>query len=126
MRVLLRITAAAAFGWAILLLACKHVLLSDDAFSPIAQGLGNALGIANVVLAYLFWYASRDPLANRGTVYGAIMWTAFKTANDLFDLLVLLPPNHVLPSLGDLAVSLTLLVGLLEALPRLLAGQRPV
>jgi hypothetical protein len=52
------------------------------------------------------------------------MLSALKTANDLYELLVLMPPNEALPALADLVLSVGLLVGLLEALPRMLAGAR--
>ena len=44
-----------------------------------------------------------------------------KTANDLYGLLVLLPPGQALVSLLDLVVSIALLVSVLESLPRTLA-----
>ena len=122
MRVLLRLTAVVSLAWA-LLLGSKDRLIAADQLSPLARALANGLGLANLVLAYLFWYAARDPAANRGAVYGAIMLLVLKTANDLYELLALLPADQALVSLADLVLSVALLVGILEALPRMLAGR---
>jgi hypothetical protein len=122
--VLLRLSAGVSLAWAVLLLALKDQTLSVEQLSPLARALANGLGIANLVLAYVFWYAARAPASNRGAVYGAIMLMVFKTANDLYEMLVLLPPDRALVSLADLVLSVGLLVGLLEALPRMLAAQR--
>ena len=123
MSVLLRLSAVVSLAWAGLLLALKDQALSAEQLSPLVRALANGLGIANVVLAYVFWYAARAPAANRGAVYGAIMLMVFKTANDLYEMLVLLPADRALVSLADLVLSVGLLVGLLEALPRMLAAQ---
>jgi hypothetical protein len=121
--VLLRVTAVVLVGWAVLLLALKDYTLTAEQLSPMVRALANGLGVANVVLAYVFWYAARDPAANRGAIYGAIMLMVFKTANDLYEMLVLLPADRALVSLADLVFSVGLLVGLLEALPRTLAAR---
>lgn len=121
---LLRIMAAVTFAWAVLLLGLKGQVIPAADLSPLARALANGLGIANLVLTFIFWSASRDPAAHRGVVYAAIMLAALKTANDLYELLVLLPPHQALVSLADLVFSVALLVGILEALPRMLAGSR--
>lgn len=115
----MRISAVVSVLWAALLLGLKDVAIAADQLSALARALANGLGIANLVLAYIFWRAARAPAANRGAIYGAIILMALKTANDLYELLVLLPPDQALVSLGDLVLSVALLVGLLEALPRL-------
>jgi len=121
--ILLRLTALVCLAWSVLLLAGKDVLFPAQLASPVLRGLANGLGIANAVLAYLFAYAARAPAANRGAVYAAIMLVALRTANDLYELLVLLPADRALLSLGDLVLNLALLVGLLEALPRTLGSR---
>ena len=74
------------------------------------------------MLAYVFWDASRDPASHRSAVYAAIMLFGLKVANDLYELLLLLPANQAAISLADLVVSVALLVAILEALPRTLAA----
>jgi hypothetical protein len=122
-RVLLRVTAVLSLVWAVLLLGLKDHALGADQLSPQGYALANGLGIADLVLAYVFWHAAHNPAASRGAVYGAIMLMALKMANDLYELLVLLPPERTLLSLADLVLSIALLVGILEALPRMLAVQ---
>jgi hypothetical protein len=117
---LLRLTALLSASWTVLLLGRKELVIGAALLSPMVCALANALGIANLVLAAVFWGAARDPAANRRTVYAAIAWLALKVASDLYDLLVLLPPSQAVVSLVDLVVSLALLVGMLEALPKIL------
>ena len=121
MKVLLRIAAAVSLAWAAVLLLLKEELFAGALLSPLGRAFANGLAISQLVFAYLFWYAATAPATNRGAIYAAIMLMALRTANDLYQLLVLLPPEHALISLGDLVVSVALLVGILEALPRLLA-----
>jgi hypothetical protein len=118
---LLRIAAAVSMAWALALLLMKKPLFGVVAVPPLAAAFTNGLAIANMVFAYMFWYAAGAPAVNRGAIYGAIMLMALRTANDLYQLLVLLPPDQALLSLADLVISVALLVGILEALPRLLA-----
>ncbi len=122
MRVLLHLTAGISLAWAVLLLGFTDFVLSPGPPSPAERGLANGLGLANLVFAFVFWYAARAPAANRGALYGAILFAALKTANDLYDLLALVPPERAFLTLGDLVVSVGLLVGLLEALPRTLSA----
>jgi len=124
--VLLRLTALVSLTWTAILLVRKELVIDAAALAPMVRALANALGIANLVLAFLFWHAARDPVANRGTVYGAIALLGLKVGGDLYDLLVLLPPSQAVFSLADLVVSLALLVGMLEALPRILGRARTI
>ncbi len=121
---MLRVAAAFSLAWATLLLGLRGRMLISEHLSAVPQALINGLGILYLVLAYMFWYAARDPARNRGVIHAAIMMVALKTANDLYDLLVLLPPQLAMVSLGDLVLSVSLLVGILEALPRTLAAAR--
>jgi hypothetical protein len=121
--VLLRIAAAFSLAWAVALLAFKTELFDAATLPSLGRAFANGLGIAHVVYAYVFWYAASAPAANRGVIYGTIMLMALRTANDLYQLLVLLPPEQALISLFDLVVSVALLVGILESLPRVLGRQ---
>ena len=118
MSVLLRIAAAFSLVWAVALLAFKKELFGATALPPLGRAFANGLGIAHVVYAYVFWYAARAPAVNRAAIYAAIMLMGLRTINDLYQLLVLLPPDQALISLFDLVVSVALLVGILESLPR--------
>ena len=118
MTILLRLSAAVSLLWAALLLLVKDQTLAADQAAAVTQGLANALGIAYVSLAFCFWYSARDPRTHRAGIYTAIILMALKMANAIYEILVLMPPDHALFSLADLVLSVGLLVGLLEALPR--------
>ncbi len=122
--VLLRIAAVVSLVWGLALLMLKRPLFGAAATVPVAAAFANGLAIANVAFAYMFWYAAVAPAVNRGAIYGAILLMALRTSNDLYQLLVLLPPDQALLSLADLVISVGLLVGILEALPRLLAEKQ--
>jgi hypothetical protein len=117
---LLRIAAVFSLAWAVALFAFQRELSGAAALPPLGRAFANGLGIAHFVYAYVFWYAASAPAANRGVIYAAIMLMSLRTANDLYQLLVLLPPEQALISLFDLVVSVALLVGILESLPRVL------
>lgn len=121
--VLLRLTALLCVSWTVVLLGRKELVIGAALLSPMVRALANALGIANLVLAYVFWWAARDPAASRNAVYAAIALLGLKIASDLYDLLRLLPPSQAVVSLADLVVSLALLVGILESLPRILGAR---
>jgi len=116
--VLLRASAVVSLTWAVLLLAGKARVFPAGELSPLVAALANGLGSAHLVFAGMFWYAARQPAAHRGIIYGAILLQALKMSNDVYEMLALLPPESAMVSLGDLVVSIGLLVGLLEALPR--------
>ncbi len=122
MSVLLRLTALLALAWAVSLLVLKGQVIAPGELSPLVRALANGLGTANLAFAYLFWHAARDPAANRGAVYTALILLGLKLANDVYELLALLPPGEAVISLGDLVLSLALLVGILEALPRMFSA----
>ena len=123
MKTMLRVAAVLSLTWAALLLGAKERVLVVAAPSPVLSALANALGIVYCALGFVFWHAARDPANNRTAIYGAILLFALKTANDLYELLALVPADQALVSLGDLVLSIALLVGILEALPRTLAAQ---
>jgi hypothetical protein len=116
---LLRLTALLVLAWAVILLALKGHVVAQEELSPQVRAFANGLAVANAALACMFWYGARDPAANRGAVYGAVIFLALRLADDLYELLVLLPARGAAISLADLVVTLTLLVGILEALPRM-------
>jgi hypothetical protein len=115
---LLRLTALLMLAWAIVLLALQGYIIAAEQLSPQVRALANGLTVANLALAYVFWHGAHDPVANRAAVYGAMILLALKLVNDLYELLVLLPPRWAAISLADLVISLAFLVGILEALPR--------
>ena len=122
---MLRVTGGFSLAWAITLFALRGRVLVTEHLSPVPQALVTGLSILYLVLTYVFWYAARDPANNLVAVHAAIILVALKTANDLYELLVLLPPQPAIISLADLILSVALLVGILQALPRTLAAARP-
>jgi hypothetical protein len=126
MSTLLRLSALSCLLWAVGLLGFKDVAIAPDQLTPVARALANGLGITQLVLIYFFWSAAAAPAQNRVTIQAAIFLMAAKTANDLYEIIVLLPPQEALGSVIDLMLSVALLVGLLEALPRTFGPSRPV
>ena len=59
LRPLLTVTALVSLAWAALLLALKDRVIAAEQLSPLARALANGLGIANLVLACIFWLAAR-------------------------------------------------------------------
>jgi len=118
MSTLLRLSALSCALWAVCLLLFKDIVIAADQLTPVARGLANGLGISQVILAYLFLSAARAPVDNRFTVQAAIALMAIRTVNDLYEIISLLPPMEALGSVLDLIMSVALLVGLLESLPR--------
>ncbi|HVN86083.1 MAG TPA: hypothetical protein VMW17_14690 [Candidatus Binatia bacterium] len=124
MSLFLRITAVISLLWAVLLVPGQSIYLVGERATPLHQALGNGLGIASVVFAFMFWRAAADPPHERTTIYGAMLLLACKIANDLYELLGLLKGPEAFPSMIDLIASLALLVGMLQALPATLAAGR--
>lgn len=118
MSTLLRLSALSCAIWAVCLLGFKDQLIAPDQLTPVARALANGLGIVQIVLIYFFWSAARAPAENLVTIQAAIALMAIRTANDLYEIIVLLPPMEALGSVLDLIMSVALLVGLLESLPR--------
>lgn len=119
MSLLLRLTALLVLAWAVILFALKGHVVAQEELSPQVRAFANGLAVTNAALAYMFWLGARDPAANRCAVYGAVIFLALRLANDLYELLVLLPARGAAISLADLVVTSALLVGILEALPRM-------
>jgi hypothetical protein len=122
---LLRLTALLVLTWAVAILALQGYIMAAEQLSPQVRAIANGLAVANLALAYVFWHGAHDPAANRAAVYGAMILLALKLVNDLYELLVLkLPAQWAAISLADLVVSLAFLVGILEALPRMVKADR--
>lgn len=126
MSTLLRLSALSCLLWALVLLGLKDLLIAPEQLTAVARGLANGLGITQLVLIYFFWRAAAAPAENRVTIQAAIFLMAAKTANDLYEIIILLPPQEALGSVIDLMISVALLVGLLEALPRTFGTSGPV
>ena len=122
MKILLRVAALVCAVWAALLLGGKERWAAVDDLTPLVRALANTLGVTYVALAALFAGAASAPAANRAAVYTGILLVALNTANELYQLLVLLPAGLATVSLVNLVVNIALLVGLIEALPRLAEG----
>jgi hypothetical protein len=118
MSTLLRLSALSCALWAVCLLVFKDQVIAVDQLTPVARGLANGLGISQLILVYFFLSAARAPAENRVAIQAAIALMAIRTANDLYEIIILLPPMEALGSVLDLMMSVALLVGLLEALPR--------
>jgi hypothetical protein len=119
----MRLTAVVCLAWALLLLGLKDQIMTAAQLSPLVRALANGGGIAHLALAYVFWQAAPDPIRNRGVIYAAIVLLGLKVANALYGILVLLPASEAAMTLVDLMVSLALLVGVLQALPRTLKAK---
>lgn len=115
---LLLLAGAVSLAWAVALLVLRLPYGGLSVVGPVTESLAHNLGITHLVLGALFLYAARDPAANRGAIYAAILLSGLKMTNDAYDVVVLLPPEQALVSLADLVLSAGLCVGLLEALPR--------
>jgi hypothetical protein len=122
-KLLMRFTAIVCLVWALLLLGLKDQIMPAAQLSPLVRALVNGGGIAHLALAYVFWQAASDPIRNCGVIYAAIVLLGLKVANSLYGILVLLPASEAAMTLLDLVVSLALLVGVLEALPRTLKAK---
>ena len=122
MKILLRVAALVCAAWAVCLLVGKERWVAADDLTPLVRALANTLGVTYVALAALFAGAAVAPAANRAAVYTGILLVALNTANELYQLLVLLPPGLATVSLVNLVVNIALLVGLIEGLPRLAEG----
>lgn len=116
---LLRISAAQALAWAVLLLAAPQWVAGGPP-DPLALTLGHDWAAAQLVLAGLFYWAARNPAANLPIIVAAIVTTAGRVVVDLVGLLGPLPPAPGVFFVADLLLGFALLVGLLEALPRTL------
>jgi hypothetical protein len=117
LKTLLRVAAALSFAWAFVLFFDPPQLAGRAADLGGARALGRGLAIAQLGFAYLFWRASGDPAAERGTIYAGLMILALRAANGTYEVLYLLQGRPALASLFDMVTSLGLFVGILNTLP---------
>lgn len=103
------------------------VLHLRDAIAPAAPAaaLSMSFVVAHLAFALIFLLAARAPLSNLSAVYGAILLAAGTVVTDLYYALLVLPAHLVLVTVIDLVLSFSLLVGMLESLPRLLKSPPP-
>jgi len=119
---LLRLTAVFSVLWAVLLIGCKQAVFGAQPLSWLAATLANGVAAAYAVLGWLFWRAARHPAAHRGSIYAAIGMFILKWAFDTYGVLLALSPDPAMISLADLIISISLLVGILESLPKMLSA----
>lgn len=123
MAILLRITAGVSVAWAVLLLAFPAQLTATPP-DALTLTLVYSLAAGHLGLAATFAWAARQPAANIALVAIAIAFVAARVIIDLVGLLGTLPPRPAVFFLFDLMVGFALLVGLLEALPRMVSAAR--
>lgn len=117
MATLLRINALVSLAWAGVL----FVTPAEFAAGPLARTLAQLLAAHYATLAGLCIWAARAPANHIAIVVAAIATSAARIVIDLVGLLGDLPPEPAVYFVVDLLVAVALLVGLLEALPRLRA-----
>jgi hypothetical protein len=101
---------------AIILAALRTVFVGPQELTPLVHVLANGWGFSLLLLAGLFLHAAADPPRHLLVVLVAMLTMAFKTANDLYGMLVL-PPGLALALVADLVLSVGVLVGMLRELP---------
>ncbi|HYD49950.1 MAG TPA: hypothetical protein VEB21_16450 [Terriglobales bacterium] len=121
MKTLLRLAALLSLIWVVTLAVLRPDLANGQATPPIATALAFSMVVCQLAFAMLFLLAARAPAENLAAVMTAIVLMAGKVAVDLYHSLVLLPPESAILTIVDLVLSFSLLVGLLEGLPRLLS-----
>ena len=120
---LLRTASIYSLGWAIVL-AVPTILPGVTApLGPETRSLTNGLMIANLAFALLFFRASADPAAHRGTLYAALLLFGLRGAIGTYEVLYMLEGPAAMPTLIDFVLSLALFVGMLNALPGTLQGR---
>jgi len=122
MRVWLAISGGLFVAWTFLLLLVPTSLLSA-AQSESHAGFILILALLQLLLALLAWWSALRPRRRHVGIYTTILALLVKWIVDLYGVLVSLPPQQAALTLGDLILSVALLVGVLEALPRALGVQ---
>lgn len=100
----------------VILLAFRSAFLAPNELTPLLHVLANGWGLSMLVLAVTFFRAASEPQRHLSAVAAAMLIMTFKTANDLYGMLVL-PPMLALALVADLVLSVGLLVGMLRELP---------
>jgi hypothetical protein len=113
--ILLRIAAGLSWVWAALLLAGDPY--SAHAVGSAGAALAQSLGIAQLVLGYIFWRAAADPARERGTLYAALLLFGLRAAGGTYQVLYVVEGKVAVTALVDMVTSIALFVGILNALP---------
>ena len=126
MSLLLRVSAVFsalwAFAWPVFL-AAEHD--AGVVLPSLAVSLAGGLAIAHLGFAYLFWRASHDPAQHRGSIFTALLVLGLRAAKGIYEVLYLLDGDSAVLGLIEMAASLALFIGILNALPSVLrAGER--
>lgn len=121
---LLRVAAVYSLLWAIGLAFAGRAAFGGD-LTPEMRSLGNCMAIASLALAYLFFRASKAPLAERGVLYAALVNFGLRGIVGTVEVLYLLEGHAAMLRLVDMVVSMALFVGMLNALPDTLLAQEP-
>lgn len=118
MRAWLAISGGLFVVWAAVLLVRPELVLA----APQAEHHATTVALvaaANLVLAGLAWWSASDPPRKRLGIYTTILVLLAKWIADTYGVLIALPPQQAALVLGDLLLSVALVVGCLEALPRI-------
>lgn len=122
MRLWLAISGALFMAWAAGLLLSPLTLLSAEQVAEHAV-LISWVAVAQVVLAVLAGWSATNPRSRRAGIYTTIAALLVKWVVDTYGVLVALPPQQAALTLADLILSVALLVGTLEALPRIVGAE---
>jgi hypothetical protein len=111
---LLRIAALLCLGWAVLLPSLSR---SRPEVTATGIALADALAVANLAFAYVFWRAAGRGESDRTAVYAALLLFGLRAVNGTYQVLYVLEGPAAVVSLFDMVSSLALFVGVLNTLP---------
>lgn len=86
--------------------------------TDLAQAMAHGQAVSFIVLAFVFWRASKEAAPNKPVIVGAAIFLILRVVTDLYDLLVLTKSMHGLISLADLVLCVGMSVGIIESMPR--------
>ena len=109
-------------AWSAVLLWSPLTLLSAAHVSEHASLIA-CMAIAQFALAVLAGWSATSPCSRRAGVYTTILGLLAKWIVDIYGVLVALPPQQAALTLADLILCVALLVGVLEALPRIVGAE---
>jgi hypothetical protein len=119
---LLRIAAIYSLAWAVGLAWSDLWPALAPPAGPEVRSLALALAIANLAYALLFWIAARQPAEHRAALYVALLVFGLRVVLGTWEVLYTLEGGPAVARLFDMVASLALFVGVLNALPGVLAG----
>ncbi len=122
MRVWLTISALLFLAWSVVLLLSPHVVLSP-AQAAEHETVVAVAAVANLLCAGLASWSATNPRLRRAGIYSTLLALLAKWIVDLYGVLEALPPQQAALTLADLILSVALLVGILESLPRIVAAK---